>query len=54
MTRFVIYNRVAAEGEQDAETSRDGQLARCLAYLKARGWMDVAVYADDTQGGDAE
>jgi hypothetical protein len=54
MTKFVFYGRVAAEDQQDTKTSQGEQLARCLAYLEARGWENVAVYADDTQGGDAE
>lgn len=50
MTNFVLYGRVAVAGRQDTGTSRDGQLARCLAYVESRGWVNVAVYADDAQG----
>jgi hypothetical protein len=48
MTNVVIYNRVARK--QDADPSRDGQLARILAHVEARGWANVGVYVDDTQG----
>jgi DNA invertase Pin-like site-specific DNA recombinase len=54
MTKFVFYGRVAAEDQQDTKKFQGEQLARCLAYLKARGWENVAVYADDTQGGDTK
>jgi DNA invertase Pin-like site-specific DNA recombinase len=54
MTNVVIYNRVARNDQQDPQTSPDGQLARILAHVAARGWANVAEYADDNQGGDAE
>ncbi|MGH3278053.1 MAG: hypothetical protein ACRDNW_02830 [Trebonia sp.] len=50
MTNFVIYHRVAAADQPDLRASRDGQLARCLAYIESRGWAIVAEYVDDTQG----
>jgi hypothetical protein len=54
MTNVVIYNRVARDDQQDPETSQGGQLARILAHVEARGWANVAEYADGTRGGDAE
>ena len=54
MTTFAFYGRVARKDQQDPEPSQDGQLARIRAYVEADGWANVAVYVDDTQGGDAE
>jgi hypothetical protein len=54
MINAVAYNRLARKDQPAPETSPSGQLARILAYVEARGWANVAVYADDPQGGDAE
>jgi hypothetical protein len=50
MTRIVFYNRVSVEDRPDPQESPDGQLARLRAYIEARGWADIAVYAGDRQG----
>ena len=50
---FVLYHRVAVADQQNAKPSRDAQLDRCLAYIEAKGWANVAEYVEDAQG-DAE
>ena len=50
MTRFILYNRVACRDVP--EPSQDEQLDRCVAYLAAKGWANVAAYVDDRQGDD--
>lgn len=50
MTRVALYSRISRDPQQDSEASQDDQGARILAYLEARGWVNVAEYVDDTQG----
>ena len=44
------YHRVARKDQQDTGPSQGGQLARCLAYIKASGWANVAEYTDGPEG----
>jgi len=50
MTSSVIYHRVAVADQQDVKPPQNAQLARCLAYIEAKGWVNVAEYVDDPQG----
>ena len=50
MTNFILYSRVARRAAP--QPSQDEQLDRCVAYLAAKGWANVAAYVDATQGDD--
>jgi hypothetical protein len=51
--KLVLCHGAATADQHDSDPFRDGQLARCFAYIEARGRTDAAVYVEDVRG-DAE